>query len=164
MNDYVDSVYSEQCAEAYDQWFGSYAEAAIDALAELAGRGRALELGIGTGLIALPLAARGVEVHGIDASAAMVSRLRAKPGGDSIPVSMGNFAQVGVDGTFSLIYIVYNTFFALRTQEDQVLCFRKAAEHLDTGGYFVLEAFVPDPQSFVRGQSIQTRSVTPDQV
>jgi 2-polyprenyl-3-methyl-5-hydroxy-6-metoxy-1,4-benzoquinol methylase len=74
MNDYVDSVYGEQCAEAYDQWFGSCGEAAVDTLAELAGRGRALELGIGTGLIALPLAARGVEVHGIDASAAMVSR------------------------------------------------------------------------------------------
>jgi hypothetical protein len=77
---------------------------------------------------------------------------------------MGNFAQVGVDGTFSLIYIVYNTFFALRTQEDQVLCFRNAAGHLDTGGYFVLEAFIPDPTSFVRGQSIEARSVTPDQL
>src|ERR1041385_8366757 len=120
MDDYITDVYGEQCADVYDQWFGAYDDATVDMLAQLAQSGRALELGIGTGLIALPLAARGIEVHGIDASPAMVARLRAKPGGELIPVTMGNFADTAVAGEFSLVYIVYNTLFALLTQSEQV--------------------------------------------
>lgn len=139
--------YGERCAEVYDPWFSSLDPAAIDTLEGLAANGRALELGIGTGLIALPLAGRGIEVHGIDSSAAMVARMRSKPGGDSIPVAFGDFADIGatgIAGDFRLIFAVYNTFFALQTQRDQVRCFRSAAAHLTADGVFVLEAYVPD--------------------
>jgi SAM-dependent methyltransferase len=142
-HDPVATTYGERCADVYDQWFGSFDAAAVDTLAQLANGGRVLELGIGTGLIALPLATRGLDVYGIDASPEMVSRLRAKPGGESIPVTMGDFAEVGVAGEFSLIFVVYNTFFALQSQRDQVRCFRNVAEHLTAEGIFVLEAFVP---------------------
>lgn len=143
-DDPVSTTYGEQCAAVYDQWFSAFEPAAIDTLAELAQGGRALELGIGTGLIALPLAARGIEVHGIDASPAMVSKLREKPGGQAIPVTLGDFADVAVAGDFKLIFVVFNTFFALQTQRDQVRCFRNAAAHLTADGVFVLEAYVPD--------------------
>jgi SAM-dependent methyltransferase len=143
-DDPVSATYGEPCAEVYDQWFSSSEPAAIDALAALAQGGRALELGIGTGLIALPLAARGIEVHGIDASPPMVAKLRAKPGGEAIPVAMGDFAEVGVDGDFKLVFVAFNTFFALQTQRDQVRCFQNAAAHLTADGVFVIEAYVPD--------------------
>ena len=142
--DPVATTYGERCADVYDELFSAFDPAAIETLAQLAGGGRALELGIGTGLIALPLAARGVEVHGIDASPAMVARLRAKPGGEAIPVTMGDFADVGVAGEFSLAFVVFNTFFALQTQRDQVRCFRNVAARLARDGVFVLEAYVPD--------------------
>src|SRR6266576_261723 len=103
---------------------------AVDFLAELAGGGRALELGIGTGRVGLPLAARGVPVHGIDLSKAMVARLREKPGGDAIGVTIGDFATTRVDGTFSVAYLVFNTIMNLTTQEAQVACFRNVAAHL----------------------------------
>jgi len=144
MDDPIGSTYNERCAGVYDELFGAFDAAAVDVLAELAGGGSALELGIGTGLIALPLAARGIEVHGIDASPAMVARLRAKPGGGSLPVTMGDFAEVGVAGEFALVFVVFNTLFALQTQGDQVRCFRNAAAHLAADGVFVVEAYVPD--------------------
>src|SRR5215510_4893402 len=109
-------------------------EPAVDFLAALAGDGTALELGIGTGRIALPLAARGVPVHGIDLSEAMVARLRAKPGGDAIGVTIGDFAATRVDGTFSVAYLVFNTIMNLTTQDAQVACFRNVAAHLEPGG------------------------------
>ncbi|HSJ52655.1 MAG TPA: class I SAM-dependent methyltransferase, partial [Anaerolineae bacterium] len=133
--------------------------AAIAALNRLARGGRALELGIGTGRFALPLQEAGVEVHGIDASPAMVARLRAKPGGGSIPVTLGNFADVAVEGHFSLIYIPFNTFFSLLTQEEQVRCFQNVARHLAPGGAFAIEAFVPDLTRFSSGQQT-VRAVT----
>jgi SAM-dependent methyltransferase len=144
MDDPIATTYNERCADVYDDLFSAFDPAAIEVLAQLAGGGRVLELGIGTGLIALPLAARGIEVHGIDASPAMVSRLRSKPGGEAIPVTMGDFADVGVSGELSLIFVVFNTFFALQTQADQVRCFRNVAAHLTADGVFVLEAYVPD--------------------
>ena len=110
---------------------------AVDFLAELAGSGRALEFAIGTGRIALPLARRGVPVHGIDLSRAMVARLRAKPGGEDIGVTIGDVATTRVDGSFSLVYLVYNTIMNLTTQAAQVACFRNAAAHLEPGGCFV---------------------------
>src|SRR2546430_3888350 len=124
MDSYTAETYGESVADVYDGWYADYDPAMIDVLAELAHSGRALELGIGTGRIALPLAARGVEVHGIDASPKMVERLRAKPGGAQVPVTFGDFADVAADGAFDLVFIVFNTFFALLTQEDQVRCFR----------------------------------------
>jgi SAM-dependent methyltransferase len=123
----------------------------VDFLAELAGDGRALELGIGTGRIALPLAARGVDVRGIDLSEAMVARLRAKPGGDHIPVAIGDFATTKVDGEFRLAYLVYNTIQNLTTQAEQVACFQNVAEHLEPGGCFVIEVGMPD----VRGEKLR---------
>ena len=117
--------------------------AAVALLAELAGAGPALELGIGTGRIALPLAACGVRVDGIDLSPAMVAQLRARPGGDQLAVTIGNFAEVPVTDDYPLIYVVFNTFFNLLTQDEQVRCFEHVAAHLTHDGLFVIEAFVP---------------------
>lgn len=164
MDEYIATTYGERTADIYDLWFGSYEEAAIDTLAELACGRRALELGIGTGRVALPLAARGIEVHGIDGSPAMVSRLRARPGGEAIPVTMGNFAYVAVEGKFSLVFAAFNTFFALLTQEEQVRCFENVAARLEAGGAFLLEVFVPDMTHFNQGQSVRATTVTNDRV
>jgi len=158
----ADRTYDDACAEVYDQWFGACEEAAIDRLAELAGSGRVLELGIGSGLLALPLAARGIDLHGIDLSPAMVAKLRAKPGGEAIPVTMGSFADVAVDGEFSLIFVAYNSFFALQSQEEQVRCFQNVAAHLAAGGVFVLEAFVPQSANFTGG--LKVTAVTAERV
>jgi SAM-dependent methyltransferase len=157
-----DPTYNQACAEVYDQWFGSCEEAAVDLLAELAGAGRVLELGIGSGLLALPLTARGIDLQGIDLSTAMVARLRAKPGGEAIPVVMSNFADVAVEGEFSLIFVAYNTFFALPTQEEQVRCFQNVAAHLAGDGLFVLEAFVPQSSKFTGG--LKVTAVTDERI
>jgi SAM-dependent methyltransferase len=125
---------------------------AVDFLAGLAGDGAALELGIGTGRIALPLAARGVRVQGIDLSEAMVTRLRAKPGGANVPVTIGDFATTKVDGTFSLAYLVFNTISNLTTQDEQVACFENVAAHLEPGGCFVIEIEVPGLQRLPHGE------------
>ena len=117
--------------------------AAVAFLAQLAGPGLALELGIGTGRIALPLAACGIRVDGVDLSPAMVAQLRARPGGDRLSVTMGDLADVPVSGTYRLIYVVFNTLFNLLTQDAQVRCFENVAAHLVDDGSFVIEAFVP---------------------
>jgi hypothetical protein len=152
MKDYDASTYGDRIADVYDRWYDDAAfldrEAAVDSLAELAGDGPALELAIGTGRIALPLHGRGVEVHGIDASEAMVAKLREKPGGDAVPVTIGDFADVGVEGRFRLVYVVFNTFFALDSQDEQIRCFENVAAHLTDDGAFVVEAFVPEPDRF----------------
>jgi SAM-dependent methyltransferase len=118
-----------------------------------------LELGIGTGRVALPLAARGVEVHGIDASESMVAKLRAKPGGADLPVTIGDFADVPVDGDFDLVYVVFNTFFAVLTQDEQVRCFANVARRLKPNGAFAIQAFVFDPTRFQHGQRVQATNV-----
>jgi SAM-dependent methyltransferase len=135
---------------------------AVEFLAGLAGDGRVLELGIGTGRVALPLAARGISVEGIDASAAMVERLRAKPGGESVPVAVGDMAQVPVSGRFRLVYLVFNTLFGLLSQERQAECFGNVARALGPGGAFVIECFVPDVARFDHDQRVHARSVTED--
>jgi SAM-dependent methyltransferase len=132
------STYGERIAGIYDDLFSTYNEAMIPVLADLSGGGRALEIGIGTGRIALPLTGQGIEVHGIDASPAMLSKLHAKPGGENIPVTLGNFADVEVEAHFSLIYVVFNTFFGLLSQEEQCRCFRNAARRLTAEGVFLL--------------------------
>jgi SAM-dependent methyltransferase len=144
-----ENYFAEDVAAGYDDpddpMFAPEAiDPVVDFLAERAAGGRALELGIGTGRIALPLAARGVAVHGIDLSEEMVERLRAKPGGDRIPVTIGDFATARVDGTFRLAYVVYNTIQNLTTQDAQVACFQNVAEHLEPGGCFVIEVGLPD--------------------
>jgi SAM-dependent methyltransferase len=161
MDDYGPSTYGDRIADVYDAWFHPPSDpvAAIDFLAELAGSGPALELAIGTGRIALPLATRGVEIQGIDASAAMVAKLREKPGGTDIPVTMGDFADVPVEGRFPLVFVVFNTLFALLTQDDQRRCLRNVADHLTDDGVFVVEAFVPDIARFDRGQRVDARRV-----
>jgi hypothetical protein len=117
--------------------------AAVAFLEQLAGQGNALELGIGTGRIALPLAARGIRVDGIDLSEAMVNQLHSKPGGDQLSVTIGSFADVPVSGTYQLIFVVFNALFNLLTQEEQVRCFENVAAHLTDEGVFVIEAYVP---------------------
>jgi SAM-dependent methyltransferase len=126
----------------------------VDLLAELAGSGRALELGIGTGRIALPLAARGVSVSGIDASQKMVEKLREKPGGKDIPVVIGDFADASFEGKFSLAFLVFNGLWNLRTQGKQLACFENVARHLAPAGRFVIELFVPDLQNISPGHNI----------
>jgi SAM-dependent methyltransferase len=159
MEGYEAATYGDRIAEVYDQWYGGGDDdGCVERLAELAGAGPALELGIGTGRIAIPLAGRGVEVHGIDASAAMVERLRAKPGGQAIPVTVADFADLGgVGGSYTLVYAVFNTFFALLTQDDQVRCMTGAAQRLRPGGAFVVEVFVPDVRRFDRDQNLTVR-------
>src|SRR5437764_3674465 len=144
MDDYVPIMsFGEIVAEIYDDIPRGDESAAVALLAELAGDGRALELAIGTGRIALPLAARGIRVDGVDFSPAMVAKLHEKPGGDELSVTVGDFADVPVEGAYRLVYVVFNTLFNLLTQEDQVRCFENVAAHLDDDGSFVVEAFVP---------------------
>src|SRR4029453_7677922 len=124
--------FGEQVAERFDERYANLAEPAVvdpivDFVAEVAGDGAALELGVGTGRIALPLAERGVHVHGIELSEPMVARLRAKPGADHIDVTIGDFATTTVEGKFSLVYLVANTIMTLTTQDEQGACFRSGA-------------------------------------
>ena len=157
-----DGYFDERVAARYDE-SGEVAEMSdpavvdpvIDLLVELAGSGRALELGIGTGRIALPLAQQGVPVHGIELSKAMVARLLAKPGGEDIGVTIGDFATTTVEGTFSVAYLVFNTIENLTTQAAQVACFRNVAAHLEPGGCFVIEVGVPGLQRLPPGETVR---------
>jgi SAM-dependent methyltransferase len=154
----ADGYFDERVAARYDdseaEMFDAEAiDPVVDVLVELAGSGRALELGIGTGRIALPLAQHGVSVHGIDLSKAMVARLRAKRDGEDIGITIGDFATTTVDGSFSLAYLVFNTIMNLTTQAAQVACFRNAAAHLEPGGCFVIEVTVPDLRRLPPGGS-----------
>jgi SAM-dependent methyltransferase len=158
---YDAASYGDQVADVYDHMYGPDDEA-VACLADLAGAGPVLELGIGTGRLALPLAARGLEVHGIDASQAMIDKLRAKPGGDDIPITIGDFADVDVDGSFPLVFIAFNTFFALSDVETQQRCFTNVTARLGPGGRFVIGAFVPDTSRFERNQHLEVQAVEVD--
>lgn len=168
VSSYGPATYGDRIASMYDAFLPPGVQANTDAavafLRGLTGDRRVLELGIGTGRVALPLAALGVEVHGIDASEAMLARLREKPGGAALPVSIGDFAAVDIGGEFGLVYVVFNTFFALLSQVDQVRCFRNVAAHLEPDGRFVVEAFVPDPTLFDRGQRVSATRVDVDRL
>jgi SAM-dependent methyltransferase len=158
--------FGEQVAARYDERHAGLATAesvdpAVDAIVELAGEGAALEFGIGTGRIALPVAARGVPVSGIDLSEAMVARLRAKPGGDATRVIIGDFATTRVEGAFSLVYLVANTIMNLTTQDEQVACFENASRHLRPGGRFLIEVIVPGWQRLPPGERYQAFDVSP---
>jgi SAM-dependent methyltransferase len=164
-----DGYFGERVAARYDESSAEMFEPesvdpVVDFLAELAGSGRALELGIGTGRIAVPLAQRGVPVHGIELSNAMAARLRAKPGAQEIGVTIGDFSTTTVDGTFSVAYLVYNTILNLTTQAKQVACFRNVASHLEPGGCFVIEVLVPDLQRLPPGETSRPFNLSDDHV
>jgi Methylase involved in ubiquinone/menaquinone biosynthesis len=135
--------------------------ATVEFLAALAGSGPGLEFAIGTGRIALPLAARRVPVHGIDLSADMLAQLRAKPGADAVQVTLGDFAHTRVPGSFWLVYLVFNTIGNLTTQDEQVACFQNAAAHLQPGGCFVIEVGIPELQRLPPGETVRPFTVTP---
>ena len=156
-DDRVAARYDESAAEMFDP---AEVEPLVDLLVQLARGGRALELGIGTGRIALPLAQRGVPVHGVDMSKAMVARLRAKPGGEDVGVTIGDFATTTVDGTFSLAYLVFNTISNLTTQAAQVACFRNVASHLEPGGCFLIEVGIPELRRLPPGETIRAFHVS----
>jgi SAM-dependent methyltransferase len=168
-DEYTDATYGDRIAEAYDEWYeASFAEdtaAAVSFLNTLAMDGPALELGIGTGRLALPLAEAGIDVHGIDASAAMVAKLQSKPGGDRIPITVGSFADFSLETRFRLVYVAFNTFFGLLTQDEQISCFAAVARHLTPDGVFAMQAFVPDVTRFdAHNQRVAADSVGIDEV
>lgn len=149
MEGYDATTYGRTWAPFYDDIYADVDESMIDLLARYAGEPpRALELAIGTGRIALPLRKRGVDIVGIDVSEEMVARMRAKSGGEAIRVQMGDFGDVDVDDEFPLIYLAFNTIFGLLTQERQVECFQNVADHLEPGGCFIIDCFVPDVTRF----------------
>jgi SAM-dependent methyltransferase len=166
MEGYDAATYGDRIASVYDDWYLDRMDPgpAVELLAGLAGDGRALELGVGTGRIAIPLAKRGIRVTGVDASQAMVDRLVAKPGGKRVDVVIGDFTDVALSGSFSLVYIPFTTLFALPSQDDQLRCLRNAASHLDPGGHFVMDAFVPDVARFRNHQDLSVQHVGTDQV
>ena len=167
--EYTDSTYGDRIAEIYDvRYLESLADDTADAvsfLKTLAGAGPALELGIGTGRVAIPLAEAGVEVHGIDASETMVEKLRSKAGGDRVQITIGSFAHFSLAPRFPLVYVVFNTFFSLLTQDEQVSSFAAVARHLTADGVFVMQAFVPDVTRYEgQQQRVAVESVGVDEI
>jgi len=164
-----DGRFDERVAATYDDYrdamfTAEVVEPTVDFLAALVGDGRALEFAIGTGRIAVPLKQRGVDVSGIDISRAMVARMREKPGGSDIPVVIGSFTDARVDGSFRLVYLVYNTIQNVTTQDEQVATFANAAAHLEPGGVFLVENWVPDPAEFHRNRALRVHEIGSDQV
>ena len=164
-----DNHFGERVAARYDESLPDMFQPAVldptvDFLAELAENGPVLELGIGTGRVALPLVEKGISVHGIDLSQAMVERLRAKPGGGDVEVTIGDFATTQVEGDFSLAYLVFSTITNLTTEDAQVECFANVAEHLEPGGRFVIENFIPALHRLQPGETVVPIQVTPTQL
>jgi SAM-dependent methyltransferase len=165
VDDYTQKTYGAEWAAEYDEFHAELDPApAVDTIAELAGDRPVLELAIGTGRIALPLKERGVDIHGVDISEEMVARLREKPGGADIPVTMGDFSEVDYGGSFPLIFLGFNTIFGLETQDDQVRLFENVTRHLTDDGIFVVEAFIPDLTRYQRDQSMSVLNVERDSV
>jgi SAM-dependent methyltransferase len=166
---YEPEAYGEAMADVYDEWYGGVSDvdatvAALTRLSTAAGGGRVLELGVGTGRLALPLSAAGVEVAGIDISPAMVARLRAKPGGDRLDVVVGDMADDLPPGPYAIVFVAFNTLFSLTSAEAQARCFAAVAARLEPGGCFVVEAFVPDDDLIDGGARVEVRSLTADRV
>jgi SAM-dependent methyltransferase len=156
--------FDQQISQRYDEdsksmYQSDVLEPTVDFLAELAGNGAALEFGIGTGRVALPLSARGVPVHGIDISEPMLEQLWSKPGSAQIGITCGDFASTRVPGVFRLVYLVYNTIMNLTTQDEQVACFENAAAHLEPGGCFVIEVGVPDLRRVPPGERVRAFNI-----
>ena len=158
MDGFTASTFGELNADEYDDLHDpGTTEQTVRLISEIAGNGRILELAIGTGRIALPLAAMGHDVSGIEGSPDMVAKLREKPGGEALRVEIGDFADVGIEGPFDHVFLVFNTLFNLQSQEDQIRCFANVAERLSEGGTFLVETFVPDFTGFSDGQRVQTK-------
>lgn len=155
MSDYADETYGELIADVYDDWYREVDPQMLEMLARLAGGGCALELGIGTGRVAIPLAARGMKMYGIDSSPAMLEKLRAKAGSEGIQLHQGSFVNIPFDEKFDLIFVVFSTFYGLLTQDEQIQCFKSVADHLNSKGLFAIEAFVPDLTRYQGGQSVR---------
>jgi SAM-dependent methyltransferase len=167
MESYGPATYGDHIADFYDERHSRLrdTDAEVARIVEVVGSGPVLELGIGTGRVAVPLAQRGVDVHGIDASEAMVAKLRDRDGGASIPVTIGEMQDVDAPGNgYSLVFVVFNTFFALLDQDAQVECFANVAARLAPGGRFLIEAFVPDLTRFDGGQRTSAVSLSVDAV
>ncbi len=162
----AETHFDDRIAKQYERlWPETFAPAvvdpAVDFLAELAGTGAALELGVGTGRLALPLSRRGIEVHGIELSPAMIAELRTKPGAETLGVTLGDFATTRVDGTFTLAYLVRNAITNLTSQDEQIACFRNVAAHLEPGGCFVIEVYVPELRRLPPGEQFHVFAATP---
>ncbi|WP_273187037.1 class I SAM-dependent methyltransferase [Hyphomonas adhaerens] len=161
MKKYGPETFGELNADEYDLLHNpGTTDAAIDLLSEFALPGRTLELAIGTGRVALPMAARGCRIEGIEASPLMVEKLREKPGGQDIPVTIGDMSEVRAEGDFDFIFLIFNTLYNLTSQAAQVKCFRNAAAMLAPGGAFLIEAFVPDLSQFHDHRSVKPRHVS----
>jgi SAM-dependent methyltransferase len=160
------SDYGDQWADLYDAVYADRfdTDGAVLKLSEMAAGGRLLDLGVGTGRLAIPLKTRGTDVHGIDASHAMLARLHRDPIGATIPTVIGDFAEVPVEGTFKVIVCAVSTLFMLPDRERQIRCLRRAREHVSENGVVVIEAFVPDPTRYDRGQRVEVRSIETDGV
>ena len=162
-------MWGREIAEVYDETSHAMFEAdalgrTVDLLAELAGRGSALEFAVGTGRVALPLSARGVPVQGIELSPYMVEQLRSKPGADAVPITIGDMTTTEVAGQFRLVYLVYNTIMNVTTQDEQVAVFVNAATHLEPGGCFVVELVVPQVRRLPPGELGRVFTLEPDHV
>jgi SAM-dependent methyltransferase len=156
-SEYRPETYGDRIADVYDGFYEAdpQLEECVELLAQLAGDGPVMELGIGTGRVALPLQNRGVEVHGIDASQRMVDKLRVNPGGESLPISIGDMSDGdGPAGQYSLVFVVFNTFYAMNSQKAQVKCFSNVSDRLPTGGRFLIRGFVPDLERYSRRQNV----------
>ena len=165
MKGLTDTTYGDAIADIYDDMHAIPADEAVALIAELANGGRVLELGVGTGRVAIPLAARGLEVHGVDVSDAMIDRLREKPGADRVRVVQGDFTTAIAGDDFSVAFVAFNTFFAIASLEKQKACFANVAKQLKKGGTFALECFVPNPSRFEGGQALRTGgTLTADRV
>lgn len=165
MRGYHDASYGDAFADVYDEWYANISDvdATVRTLVELAGGGPVLELGVGTGRLAIPLAAAAVEVHGLDSSEAMLAQMAAKPGGDRVHARLGDMVHGLPDGPFTLAFVAYNTFFNLLTEAAQRACFAAVAQRLRDGGTFVIEAFVPDTTDDP-ASAVTVKSVTADRV
>lgn len=163
---YNDASYGDAFADVYDDWYAGITDVAtsVHTLAALAKGGRVLELGVGTGRLAIPLAATGLEVHGIDSSAAMLQQLGAKPGAASVHVILGDMADDLPSGPFSLVFVAYNTFWGLLTEARQQACCEQVAQRLGSDGAFVVEAHVPDPSLHDPPSQVGVRSLAVDRV
>ena len=155
MSDYTDETYGELIADVYDDWYGEVDPQMVEMLSRLAGGGCALELGIGTGRVAIPLASRGMKMYGIDSSPAMLKKLQTKKDSEQIQLHQGSFVNIPFEEKFDLIFVVFSTFYGLLTQEDQISCFQNVADHLESTGLFIIEAFVPDLSRYQGGQSVR---------
>jgi SAM-dependent methyltransferase len=166
MERYGAETYGELGADLYDSWYQDILDPGdcVDRLVELAAGGPVLELGVGTGRIALPLAGRGLEVHGIDASPAMLERLRAKPGSEGVHTYLGDMSKIAVDGEFPPVLVAANTLFMLASQDEQVDCFQAVARRLTPGGCFVVEAQVPEPRRYATRREVRAQRVDTDSV